>query len=583
MAEKVLKTRIQLKYDTLENWNSVADTFIPKKGEICFVEIPEKDPTATTAPTVLFKVGDGVAAWGALKWGSALAADVYAWAKASSKPSYTASEVGVTESAFPGLKKTGTVTGITVNGETKSPTNGVVDLGDILTSTALDGKQDKAIEIEGITAKDVNGALKELAASVAAKYSKPEGGIPESDLSSDVQASLGKADSALQSHQEVVLESGTDNGTLKITVGGKATDNVAVTGLGSAAYTEAGAYATAAQGTKADAALPKADFNTFKESNTAAIADAKKAGTDAASALNSYKTENDAKVTANETAIANLQSSIKAGVTFKGKVDKLPATDDYSNGDLIVTGTKEYILLETKTDDGTTKSWVELGDEGTHLTKATADGYYVAKNAGITAGTATKVTYDSKGLVTKGESLAASDIPSLDAAKIASGTFADARIASAATWNAKQDAITAENKLGAELISGLAGVATSGSYNDLKDKPAIAEDTNQKIKVGKTTFGANAEIGIVAGTNVSVTADATANTVTIAGKSDADIKALAEAQIKTHSGVDKVGTVTAVTADTGLKVTGDAATPKIAIDDAVTFVFECGGAPKVSQ
>jgi len=47
--------------------------------------------------------------------------------------------------------------------------------------------------------------------------------------------------------------------------------------------------------------------------------------------------------------------------------------------------------------------------------------------------------------------------------------------------------------------------------------------------------------------------------------------------------VDKVGTVTAVTADTGLKVTGDAATPKIAIDDAVTFVFECGGAPKVSQ
>lgn len=34
-------------------------------------------------------------------------------------------------------------------------------------------------------------------------YSKPSGGIPKSDLASSVQASLGKADSALQSHQDI--------------------------------------------------------------------------------------------------------------------------------------------------------------------------------------------------------------------------------------------------------------------------------------------------------------------------------------------------------------------------------------------
>ena len=34
-------------------------------------------------------------------------------------------------------------------------------------------------------------------------YSKPSGGIPKSDLTSDVQASLGKADTALQSHQDI--------------------------------------------------------------------------------------------------------------------------------------------------------------------------------------------------------------------------------------------------------------------------------------------------------------------------------------------------------------------------------------------
>ena len=574
MAEttKTLKTRIQLKYDTLANWNAVASTFVPNKGEVCFVEIPTGDATATTAPTVLFKVGDGATTWGALKWGSALAADVYAWAKAANKPSYTASEVGVNETAFPGLKKTGTITGITMNGASKG-TSGVVDLGTVVTDVS--GKQDKAISITGITAKTVNEALKELSDRVNGKYSKPTNGIPKTDLDSSVQASLGKADTALQSHQSVVLATGTNNGTLKITVGGTATDNVAVKGLKSAAYTESSAYATAAQGTKADNALPKADFNSFKTTNSAAIADAKKAGTDAAASLNSYKTANDAKVSANASAISALQEAMKSGVTFKGKLDTLPAASSYNNGDLIIVGTKEYICLVS----GSTKSWVELGDEGTHLTKSTADGYYVAKNAAITAGTGTKISYDSKGLVTGSSSLAASDIPDLDAAKITSGTLSDARIASAGTWNGKQDKITASNKLAASLVSGLATVATSGSYNDLTNKPTI-DNSNQKVAVGNTGFGANDTVKIAGGTNISVSADTTNKTTTISGKSDADIKALAEAQIKTHAGVDKVGTVTSVAAGTGLKISGTASvSPTVGFDDNCTFVFDCGGAP----
>ena len=49
--------------------------------------------------------------------------------------------------------------------------------------------------------------------------------------------------------------------------------------------------------------------------------------------------------------------------------------------------------------------------------KATAEAAVVA-NTAITAGTATKVTYDAKGLVTKGESLAVADIPTLGISKI---------------------------------------------------------------------------------------------------------------------------------------------------------------------
>lgn len=69
--------------------------------------------------------------------------------------------------------------------------------------------------------------------------------------------------------------------------------------------------------------------------------------------------------------------------------------------------------------------------------KSYIDNNFVKSNSSITGATKCKITYDSKGLVTAGANLADSDIPNLPASKITSGTFADARIASASTWNAK--------------------------------------------------------------------------------------------------------------------------------------------------
>ena len=45
-----------------------------------------------------------------------------------------ASDVGVNETAFPGLNKTGTVTAVKMNGATKNPVSGVVDLGMVITA-----------------------------------------------------------------------------------------------------------------------------------------------------------------------------------------------------------------------------------------------------------------------------------------------------------------------------------------------------------------------------------------------------------------------------------------------------------------
>lgn len=54
---------------------------------------------------------------------------------------------------------------------------------------------------------------------------------------------------------------------------------------------------------------------------------------------------------------------------------------------------------------------------------------------------------------------------------------------------AKQDKITTSNKLNADKIDGLATVATSGSYNDLSDKPnnVVITDSEQEI-TGQKTF-----------------------------------------------------------------------------------------------
>lgn len=54
-TEKILNTRIMLKYDTLENWNK--DLFTLKKGELAIVEVPTVE--GSTLQPVMFKVGDG--------------------------------------------------------------------------------------------------------------------------------------------------------------------------------------------------------------------------------------------------------------------------------------------------------------------------------------------------------------------------------------------------------------------------------------------------------------------------------------------------------------------------------------------
>ena len=92
----VLNTRIKLKYDSYENW--IAKDPVLLAGEVAIATVATNDaegkPGFQNLPNVVIKVGDGSSKYSALKFVSALAADVHGWAKEANKPVYTAQEIG---------------------------------------------------------------------------------------------------------------------------------------------------------------------------------------------------------------------------------------------------------------------------------------------------------------------------------------------------------------------------------------------------------------------------------------------------------------------------------------------------------
>ena len=167
MAIKTLNTRIQLKYDTLAHWQSEATAdkgalLVLKKGELGIVEIPTSSPTAeqVTPPAILFKVGDGTTKFKDLPWTSALAADVYAWAKKANPD--VADFTAIINKAREGLISADSVVKSLegMKGDINLSTKGYLSESldnatkTITISTSFSSKQEAAIE-SGVTAAGV--------------------------------------------------------------------------------------------------------------------------------------------------------------------------------------------------------------------------------------------------------------------------------------------------------------------------------------------------------------------------------------------------------------------------------------------
>ena len=387
MANTTLNTRIQLKYDTYSNWSTNNPVLL--SGEIAVVVVPASSGAVPNEPTVLFKVGDGSNRFNALQWVAAPAADVYSWAKASTKPTYTADEIQGLEDYISGqIQDTDTQYQIIASG-----TNG--------------------IQLQ----------------------SRPKTGGEWSNVGSPITITY-------------TLETGTTNGTVSFNG-----TEVAVKGLGTAAYTNSDAYdaagtaagvQTALTGTAEDTASDLT-LNGLKkyvdQEVTSAVADAASEAQDLINALDSAGqtcttgevissvsqtdgviavtkkslTEADipalsiSKITdlqttlngkqdtivfntaynastnkaATMTDVQNAVSGLSGAMHYVGESTTDPSTgtatveghEDWVSGDVVTYQSKEYVY------DG--ENWRELGDESSYAIKGSIVDADIAPNANI--------------------------------------------------------------------------------------------------------------------------------------------------------------------------------------------------------
>lgn len=280
MANKTFNTRLKLKYDTYTNWHTKNPVLLA--GELAICVVPADSNQATNEPTVLMKCGDGTKAFNELGWISGLSADVYGWAKSENKPTYSATEITGLE-AYIGEKIQDT------------------DTQYKLEADAEDGHKFYL-------------------------YSKAKG---------DEVFGTTPVSTITIPEKVYTLVTGTANGTVKFNG-----EDVAVKGLGSAAYTDSTAYDT-----KGAAQTAEDNAKAYADGKDTAIAAAKKAGTDAQDAVNALSgkvgtvpenktvvemisdaqtaaTYNDTEVKAGIKANADAITKLNGTSAIEGSVDK---------------------------------------------------------------------------------------------------------------------------------------------------------------------------------------------------------------------------------------------------------------------
>lgn len=387
-----LNTRILLKYDTYANWTANNPVLLAGEVAIATIEsgnLQTVNPNGVSTPQVLIKVGNGTSNYNDLKFVSGLAADVYDWAKASTKPTYAASEIsglsdyistaGDTNTEY----KLVTVDAATYQyklqtrayaggkwGEWTDVENGALDL------SAIDTRLDTAegnISNNAAAIATLNAAADQTGSVLNTVNTKIQ------TLNADVSQEAGSDGLALN----VVEANGvitTISGSIKANTYDAYGSAAAVQGNTSKTVKDVEDAAAAAQ-SAADAAKKAADDEAAARVAAIQGLDYTEyvAGNDSGSTISFVGTisEADGIVSAtkrdlvfqssydpstNKAAtmadITGAVADLNGAMHFEGVKDSVPTNNEgYSAGDVIIVGIVEYVF------DGT--NWVELGNEGT--------------------------------------------------------------------------------------------------------------------------------------------------------------------------------------------------------------------------
>ena len=598
--EKMLNTRIQLKYDSYTNWNTKNPTL--KAGEVAIAYLAPAADTNKPTPDngtypVLFKVGPG--AFNSLPWTSALAADVHTWAKKTEDEfkTWVKGLIEVTDidayskGEIDGLLSANSAAdqkyakdyadGLAKNYDAAGTAQNLINGLDV-TDSAVTGKYVSAVsETDGkisVTRADLptytlvsgtaNGTVAFNGADVAVKGL---GSAAYTDAKAYATAAQGaKADTALQAAD---IASGSANGTISV----KGSD-VAITGLGSAAYTASTAYATAAQGTKADSAVQKVTVLGKELTNGSSVsvdeaktalglksaAYAEASAFDAAGAAAAVLGTASDAATANtvygaKAAAAKAQADIDAFFNAADKgdaaLDTLKEIQDFLNSD---TGTVQTLI------DSVAENKLAIEDivDGTTKVASAANADVAAKASGLDASgqAAVKavkvdnaVNADQLGGVVAADYLQKSQAPGYD------------------------DILTKTNAATLYQPAGNYASAAQGAKADTAVQPAALNDYYTKSAADAAFMDAtetgNAIDAKITALNLGTTYEPIGAETRAKAYADglAGNYATAAQGAKADTALQEIKT----TANGGLKVTGK---NQIDIDTDVVFVFNCGNA-----
>lgn len=582
-TEKILNTRILLKVDTLENWNS--STLPLKKGELAFATVAASAGTGLTEPVVMVKIGeDGVKTFKDLGWSF--------YAKASDVISAAKSESALTTFINNVIKDAGIATNEALTALTTRVTTAEGDIDALETKVG-----DKAVATQ---ISDAIVALK-LADTYEAKgeAAKVQTALNEYKTSNDAAITGIKTGDVINDFKSVETELGK-----KQAAGDYATKTEA---QGYANAKDDAIAAAKKAGTDAQASVNalSAKVGTVADNKTVVqmISDAQAAATyDDTTVKAGIKTNKDDIAALNalvgDTAVA---TQISTAVTA-AKTELKGGTSD-TDASATIAGAKKYAdKLDTAMDARVDALEASIGEGGSVSAQITAeinkldkadtavDGKYVSavsETDGIITVTRADLPDYSKTYAAKKHTHAVADVTGLQTEldKVTTLIGSDA---------SKSVRTIANEELAAQLIPENA----KESLNTLQEIAQWIQDHPDDVTAIHAAIAAlQTKVG-----DTSVAAQIKAVTDPIAAKSHEHANKalldtytqtetnLADAVAKKHSHAnatelakfadgDKAKLDTAVqsiTAGTGLKATKTGTDVAVDFDDAVTFVFDCG-------